>query len=158
MTSNVCRQCSADTSVIHLDRVEGEENGVRAALEGLPALTCANGHRRFPSPEFPLDFIQHLLASEVFKGMAHAVEKGLFRKRLYCPSCGHELSGESAGLSNGQTRVEVPHGEPVSVEIQVPLHRCPGCEQEASAPKSGLERDVMQAVANAFRGADIQPG
>jgi hypothetical protein len=158
MTSRLCRQCSADTSVLRLDRVEGAMGGIRVAIDGLPALNCTNGHRRFPTPEFPLEFIQRLFRSEALDGVTPAVEKGLFRKRLYCPSCGNELSGEAGASSNGRARVDLPDGDPVAVELTVPLYRCSGCNQEATAPKSGLERDVMQAVANAFRSAEIPPG
>jgi hypothetical protein len=158
MTSRLCRQCSADTSVLHLDRIEGAMSGIRVAIDGLPALHCTNGHRRFPTPEFPLEFIQRLFKSEALDGVTPAVEKGLFRKRLYCPSCGKELSGEAGASSNGRAQVEVPECDSVAVEVTVPLYRCPGCNHAASAPKSGLERDVMQAVANAFRSADIPPG
>lgn len=158
MTSKLCRQCNADASVLRLDRIEGAMSGIHVAIDGLPALHCTNGHRRFPTPDFPLEFIQRLFQSNALDGVMPAVEKGLFRKRLYCPSCGNELSGETGASSNGRARVELPEGDPVAVELSVPLYRCPGCNKEASAPKSGLERDVMQAVANAFRSADIPPG
>lgn len=158
MTSNVCRQCSADASVQRLGRVEGETHGIHVTIEGLPVLDCTNGHRRFPTPEFPLEFVQHLVESEALDGVTPAVEKGLFRKHLYCPSCGKELSAEADGARNGQARIEVPDSDPVAVEISVPMYRCPECSQQASEPRSGLQRDVMQAVANAFRSADIPPG
>lgn len=158
MTSNACRQCSADVSVLRLDRLEGEDSGIRVTMEGLPALNCSNGHRRFTSPDFPMEFIKRLIDSEALEGVTPAVKKGVFRKRLHCPSCGARLPDDFQGFTNGRARVEVPQGDPVAVEVAVPLYRCPGCDREVSAHKPGLEQNIMQAVANAFRSADIPPG
>ncbi|WP_018954456.1 IS66 family transposase zinc-finger binding domain-containing protein [Thioalkalivibrio sulfidiphilus] len=158
MTAHVCRQCSADVSVLRLDRVEGENSGIHVTIEGLPVLDCTNGHRRFPTPDFPLEFIRHLVESEALDGVTPAVQKGLFRKRLHCPACGKELSAVAEDRRNGRAHLAVPEGDPVAVEVIVPLYRCPACDKQASEPESGLQRDVMQAVANAFRSAEIPPG
>jgi hypothetical protein len=40
----------------------------------------------------------------------------------------------------------------------VPIYRCPGCGKEVTLPEKDMARDIMQAVANAFRSADIPPG
>jgi hypothetical protein len=141
-----------------LERVEGDENGVHVAIEGLPVVECLNGHRRFPSPEFPLDFIQKLADSQALADIRPAVQKGIFRKRRHCPSCGSELSLEANGSIGGRTTVQVPDCKPVAVEISVPQYLCPSCKQESSESQAGLQRNLMQAVANAFRSADIPPG
>jgi hypothetical protein len=158
MTSNVCRQCGADVSVVRINHVEGEEGGIRVAIDGLPVLNCASGHKRFTTPDFPLEFVQRLAESGALDDVTPAVQKGLFRKRLLCPSCGQEVAAETNGDLDGKAQVEVPDGDPVHVKVKVPLFRCSGCNQEVTEPKSGLERDLMQAVANAFRSAEIPPG
>jgi hypothetical protein len=158
MTATVCRQCSAQTSLLRLERVEGEDAGIRVAIAHLPVLDCANGHKRFLHPEFPLDFIKELLASAALADVTPSIEKGLFRKRLHCPSCGQELPAEAQSSHDGQARVEIPGEEPVAVELTVPLYRCSGCNHESSFTRSGMERAVMQAVANAFSSAKIPPG
>jgi hypothetical protein len=157
MTTTVCRQCNADTAPLRLGRLEGEEHGVHIVIEGLPALDCSNGHKRFPTPEFPLEFIQRMLGEEGLITAEPAVEKGLFRKRRLCPDCGTELPGEPNGQSTHQAMVEVPDSEAVSVELSLPVQNC-GCGRAVTLPKSEVERGVMQAVAKAFRSADIPPG
>jgi transposase len=158
MTSKVCRQCSADVSLLQLDHIEGEEGGIHVTVEGLPALNCVNGHRRFTTPEFPLELIQRLLDSEALEGITPAVRKGLFRKRLHCPECGAELSDVAESSIRNRASIEIPDGPAVTVALHVPLHRCSDCSMQASQPKSGLDRNIMQAMANAFRSADITPG
>jgi hypothetical protein len=154
----VCRQCSAATEDLQLTRVEGEDSGISVAIEGLPAVECTNGHKRFPTPEFPLKFIETMLQSDGLITAEPAVEKGLFRKHAHCPACGKELPEQSGSASSHRVQVDVPDTNTVAVELAVPLFNCPGCHKDATLPKKGVERGVMQAVANAFRSADIPPG
>lgn len=158
MTAMVCRQCSADVTPMRLGRLEGADSGVTIVIEGLPALDCANGHKRFLTPEFPLEFIQRVLGCEELITAEPAVEKGLFRKHQHCPGCGKELAGEAGDQSRHTADVPVPDSEAVAVELALPVHCCSQCQQEVTLPKSDVERGVMQAVANAFRSAEIPPG
>jgi hypothetical protein len=158
MTSTVCRQCSADTELKQLDRVEGEDSGIHIAIEGLPALECTNGHKRFPTPEFPLQFIEEMLKNDDLITAKPAIEKGLFRKRAHCPNCGAELPAQTGDTSTHQVSVTVPDVQPVAVELAVPVYGCPNCDEHPTLPKSGVQRGVMQAMANAFRSAEIPPG
>ena len=57
-----------------------------------------------------------------------------------------------------QVELSLPDTEPVAVELALPTYRCPGCQKEVTLPKKSVERGVMQAVANAFRSANIPPG
>jgi hypothetical protein len=158
MTEKVCRQCSADTSVRRLGRLEGADSGIKTAIVGLPIYDCTNGHKRFLTPAFPLQLIESLLKSDALAVAPQAVQKGLFRKHQHCPACGKELPGQETSKSNTRKDVEMPDTEPVLVEVELPLYQCPACKQEVTLPKAGVERGVMQAVANAFRSADIPPG
>jgi len=158
MTTTVCRQCSADTSLTRFDRLDGEDGDVHVSIQGLTAFDCTNGHKRFLTPDFPLRFVQTLLKSDDLVSAPLAVEKGFFRKRPHCPDCGQELQGAPSSTANARTDLELPETEPIAVEVALPLYRCPGCNQETTLPKPGVERGIMQAVANAFRSADIPPG
>lgn len=158
MTTHVCRQCNAAVEPLRLERVEGEDSGIHIWLEGLPAIECANSHKRFPTAEFPLKFIETMLKSEDLITAEPAVEKGLFRKHAHCPGCGQQLPEQSTSASTNQVRVNIDEFDPVAVELAMPLFKCAGCGKDATLPKKGVERGVMQAVANAFRSADIPPG
>ena len=156
--TTVCRQCNADTTVTHLGRLEGEDSGIHIVIEGLPTLDCTNGHKRFLTPGFPLEFIERMMKSDGLITAEPAQEKGFFRKKPICPSCGKELPEQPRDSSSHSVNVEMPDNEAVKVELAVPLYPCPGCNKPATLPKTGVERGVMQAAANAFRSADITPG
>lgn len=158
MSTTVCRQCNAATELKRLERVEGDDSGIHVALEGLPIVECGNGHKRFPTPEFPLKFIEKALASDGLITLEPADEKGLFRKHAHCPHCGKELPADTKDTSSHRVEVDWPDVDSVSVELAVPRYSCPSCQKNATLPKKGVERGVMQAVANAFRSADIPPG
>ena len=158
MTTHVCRQCSAEVQETRLGRVEGEDSGIRVTIEGLPTVVCGNGHKRFPTPDFPLQFIQRILASDDLVRVKPATEKGFLRKHLHCPDCGETLPGDSHGTSSGRAELELPDGAPATVELAIPTHRCPKCSKEATLAEATVAKAVMQACANAFRSADIPPG
>lgn len=158
MTTQVCRQCNAAVEPLRLGRVDGEDSGIHIWLEGLPAIECANHHKRFPSAEFPLKFIETMLKSDELITAEPSVEKGLFRKHAHCPDCGQQLPEQSSSASAHQVRVDMDEFDAVAVELAVPLFKCPGCGKESTLAKKGVERGVMQAVANAFRSANIPPG
>jgi hypothetical protein len=158
MTSTVCRQCNADTQLTQVGHVEGEDSGIRVVLEGLSIVECTNSHKRFPTPGYPLELIQALLNKDDVVTTQFAVEKGLFRKHRYCPGCGKELSAESGSTTKSRTEVALPNLQPVVVEVALPLYRCPGCSKDATLPEKTVAKAIMQAVANAFRSADIPPG
>lgn len=48
-----CKECGSEMSFAPLGPIEGEERGLRMTIDGLPALQCRNGHRRFVEPTFP---------------------------------------------------------------------------------------------------------
>ena len=157
-TARTCRQCGAEVALTHLGRFEGEDSGVRVALEGLPCYHCVKGHKRFLTPDFPIRLVDTLLKSEgVFEAPA-AVKKGLLRARYHCPGCGAELTRESGSHAGTQRSLDLQGSATFEVALQVALYRCPGCGKDASHPTEEVEGAVMRAAANAFRAADIPPG
>jgi hypothetical protein len=144
MTTTVCRQCSADTTLTHLGRLEGEDSGIHIVIEGIPALDCANGHKRFPSPEFPLEFIQRVLGTDSLITAEPAVEKGLFRKRAHCPGCGKQLDEAAAEQSSHTANVPVSgqrcrHGRAGLAAVPLPRLQQAGHAAEA---RRGARRDA----------------
>lgn len=158
MTTTVCRQCNADTTLKRMGRTEGEDGGVRIVIDGISAMECANGHKRFPTPEFALQFIEQVMNTGKLVTAEPAVEKGFFRKHAHCPGCGQALPETLDGASRNEVSVDLPETGPASVELTVPVYNCGKCSQEVTLPSSSVQRGVMQAMANAFRAADITPG
>ena len=83
-----CKQCDAEMTLLPLPSIEGEAHGLHVRIDGLPALRCANGHRRFVAPTFPTMLLDQLLSVSGLVPLDSASEKGFLRKRYCCPSCG----------------------------------------------------------------------
>ena len=92
-----CSRCQGDLAPTVLEPFCGEDSGVRMSVEGLPALACPEGHRRFLAPDFPNHLMDALLAGEPLLPVPAAGQKGLLRKRLHCTGCGEPLEDRSAG-------------------------------------------------------------
>jgi hypothetical protein len=155
---SACRQCSADTELKHLDRVEGESSGVRITVQDVPVVACAHSHRRLPTPDYPERLMKAIITSDQLPPAAPAVKKGLFKKHLHCPDCGAELPEEAGEKESATGRLDVGNGESLPFQMQLPVFRCSGCSTRVTLSPDGLQRGVMQAMANALRSADIQPG
>jgi hypothetical protein len=156
--SHVCRQCSADTHVTRLPHVEGSEQEVRVAIDGLSVYECERGHKRLLTPDFAIRFIEALLASDEVPPAKPATKKGLFKKHLHCADCGAELPEQGGQDEVGRSTVDLADAEPVQVEVHVPVYRCPSCQKASTLPEDMVHREVMSAVAAAFQTAGISPG
>ena len=154
----VCRQCGAPAHVTRLGHLEGEDHGVRVALDGLGVLECEHGHKRLVSADFPVRFIDGLLAAPDIPPVAPAEKKGLFRKHLHCTRCGEELPHEARGDEAAQRTVDLADAEPVAVEVRMPVYRCPKCGERATVPSDEAKKEVVGAVEAAFKSAGIAPG
>lgn len=102
-----CSQCDSEMTLAPLGPIEGEEHGVRLKIDGLPALQCPNGHRRFVAPTFPMKLLDQMLAAPPLVPLDAAVEKGWLRRRYRCPACGEVLDEHGAGRVEAERAVEL---------------------------------------------------
>lgn len=156
--AKTCRQCGNEVALMRLERIEGENTGIRVEMEGLPAYSCARGHRRFLTPDFPMRLIEQLVKTDgVFTG-AHAVKKGLLRKHYHCPGCGGELTSASETPATAKRKIEIQDGAAFEVGLTVPQFRCASCARDVLHPEEEMRGALMEAAATAFRAASIPPG
>lgn len=153
-----CTQCDAEMTLMPLPPIEGEEHGLHLKIDGLPALRCPNGHKRFAAPTFPSMFLDRLLSAPDLLPLDSAAEKGFLRKRYCCPSCGTVLDTRGAGRVHGDHSLRVDGQQPVAVHIDLPAYRCTSCGHECVEPRDTVVSDLMQASAHAYRSAQISPG
>ena len=156
--AKTCRQCGTEVALTRLERVQGENAGIRVEIEGLPAYACTRGHRRFLAPDFPLRLIERLLQVDGAFAGPHAVKKGLIRKHYHCPDCGGELTGESSTHASTRHSIEIHQSAPFDVALTVPLFRCASCERDLLHPPEEVRGALMEAAGNAFRAANVPPG
>lgn len=152
-----CSRCQGALGLAVLEPFSGEESGVRMRVEGLPALQCAEGHRRFLAPDFPNHLMQSLLAGEPLVPVPAAAQKGLLRKRLHCASCGEPLGAQSAGDVEAVRVLEVRGSSPFGVRVEMPTFDCAACGKKSALPERTLFDALLKASVNGFRAARIDP-
>lgn len=153
-----CRQCGADAHVTRLPHLEGEDHGVHVAMDGLAIYECEHGHKRLPSPDYPVRFIDSLMAAENIPPVQPAEKKGLFRKHLHCTQCGEELPHDATGDEGARRTVDVEDADPVTVEVRMPVYLCSKCGNRATVPSDEVQKEVVAAVEAGFKQAGIAPG
>jgi hypothetical protein len=152
-----CSRCQGDLAPTVLEPFCGEDSGVRMSVEGLPALACPEGHRRFLAPDFPNHLMDALLAGEPLLPVPAAGQKGLLRKRLHCTGCGEPLEDRSAGDVEAVRVLELKGSSPFGVRVEAPKFRCAACGKESALPERALLDALLKASVNGFRAARIDP-
>ena len=152
-----CSRCQGALALAVLEPFTGEESGVRMSVEGLPALSCPEGHRRFLAPDFPNHMMDALLGGEPLVPVPAAAQKGLLRKRLHCSNCGEPLEPQSAGDVEAVRMLEVKGSSPFGVRVEAPKFRCGACGKESALPQRVMLDALLKASVNGFRAARIDP-
>jgi len=151
-----CKVCKGETQLHALGAMAGEEQGVRLSIEGMPAMQCPEGHKRFVAPDFAVKMMQALLSDEPLAPLDAAAQKGLLKKKYCCPKCGQAL--EAADGSVAAKRVLQLTGlEAFGVQVELPKLRCASCGQETVPPEKAVADGLMKASVNAFRAAEVEP-
>jgi DNA-directed RNA polymerase subunit RPC12/RpoP len=156
-TPKRCSRCQGALGLAVLEPFSGEESGVRMSVEGLPALECAEGHRRFLAPDFPNHLMEALLTGEPLVPVPAAVQKGLLRKRYHCASCGQALEAQPDGDVEAVRVLEVKGSSPFGVRVEAPKFRCAACGKESGMPERAMLDALLKASVNGFRTARIDP-
>lgn len=135
--------------------MSGEEAGVRMRIDGMPALACAEGHRRFVVPDFAVKLMQALFDVEPFVPVAFAVQKGLLRKRYHCAACDRELEAETNNSIEAKHVVELKDTPAIAIRVEMPKFHCAACARDSVLPEKALGEALMKASVHAFRSAAV---
>jgi len=150
-----CKECKGLMSLRALEPIDGEQRGVHMRIEGMPAMQCAEGHKRFVAPEFAVKMMEALLADPLVP-LEGAAQKGLLKKRYCCPGCGRELAGDN-GRVEAKRVLEMKGLDAFGVQVDLPKYRCTGCGRESVEPRDAMVDDLMKASVQAFRAAQVAP-
>jgi len=150
-----CKECKGLMSLRALQPIDGEQRGVHMRIEGMPAMQCAEGHKRFVAPEFAVKMMEALLADPLVP-LEGAAQKGLLKKRYCCPGCGQELAGDN-GRVEAKRVLEMKGLDAFGVQVDLPKYRCAGCGRESVEPRDAMVDDLMKASVQAFRAAQVAP-
>lgn len=150
-----CKACGAEVKVGALDMFRGVEGPVTVSVNGMPALICANGHKRFVYPEF----VSHLMDFTADAAMATpqppAVKRGLFKKHYHCGGCDTELPAEACAKSVRELDARFEKVAPFKLMVEVDLHKCPKCGREQALSNEIAGTSAFKAVAHGFHAADV---
>ena len=152
-----CKLCRGEMSVRKFDAIEGEDHGVHMRIEGMPAMQCEQGHKRFVAPDFAIRMMEALLADKALVPINTAAKKGLFKKRYCCADCGESLEPISGDRLVAKRHLEIPGLDPFDVQLDVPKYRCSSCGHESVEPRDVMVNDLMKASVQAFRSAEVTP-
>jgi len=154
-TLKPCKACGSEMKVTTLESFRGEEGLVAVIVDGMPALACAKGHKRFLYPEFASKLMDFVADAEKVAPQPPAVKRGLFKKRFYCSGCDAELPAMAAGKSACALDASFKNAAPFKVVVQIPLHKCAGCGREQVLSNEEVAVSAFKAVTHGFRAADV---
>lgn len=154
-TSKPCKACGAETKVATLASFRGEEGPVAVIVDGMPALVCANDHKRFLYPEFVARLLDLAADPEKVASQPPAVKRGLFKKRFHCSGCNAELPEVPAGKAERALDVSLKNAAAFKVAVQVALHKCAACGREQVRSIDEVVDSTLKAMTHGFRAADI---
>jgi hypothetical protein len=150
----ICRGPVAPATIPHIDGTEGR---VRMSIEGMPALACTEGHRRFLAPDFAIRMMEALYAGGRLAADPPAAKKGLLRTRYACAGCGAVLDEAAAQPFESKHRIALKGTEPFIVELAQPRFGCASCGRASVLPDATLRDALLKASVAAFRSAEVAP-
>lgn len=155
--SKPCKACGGEMKVATLGSFRGEEGPVAVIVNGMPALVCANNHKRFLYPEFVTRLMDFVSNPENVAPQPPAVKRGLLKKRYHCSGCDAELPAVPTGKSERGLDASFKNAAPFKVVVQVALYKCAGCGREQVLSNEEVAGSAFKAVAHGFRAADVHP-
>ncbi len=150
-----CKACGAETKITTLEPFRGEEGTVAVVVNGMPALVCANNHRRFLYTEFVTRLMDLVADPEKVAPQPAAVKRGLFKKRYHCSRCDAELPDTAAGIQDRELEASFRNADPFKILVQVALHKCAGCGREQLLSNEDFSGAALKAMTHGFRTADV---
>ncbi len=153
--SNVCKACGSEMKVTTLGSFRGEEGPVAVTVDGMPALVCANNHKRFLNPGFVARLMDFVADPENVAPQPPAVKRGLFKKSYHCSGCNAELPAMPEGKSERALDANFKNAAPFKVVVQIALHKCAGCGREQVLSNEEVAGSAFKAVSHGFSAADV---
>jgi hypothetical protein len=154
-TLKTCKECGSEVSVGTLGSFQGEEGSVAVTVEGMPALVCAKGHKRFLYPEFVARLIDLVADAEKVAPQPPAVKRGLLRKHFHCSACDAELPAAATGALDRELEASFRNAAPFKVLVRLALHKCAGCGREQVLSNEAVSEQALKALTHGFRAADV---
>ena len=152
-----CKECRREMGLSLISTLAGEESGLRIRIDDMPAMACAEGHRRFIAPDFAVKLMESLFKDDSLVPVERAAMKGILRKHCVCPACGNALDPDQAGTAEAKRVLELGTSKAFGVTLVMPKYCCASCGKESVPPDVWLGNAFMKASARAFQAANVAP-
>ena len=150
-----CKECGSETTVTTLGSFSGEEGPITVTVDGMPALVCAQNHKRFLYAEFVPTLVDFIADPEKIAPQPPAVKRGLLKKHYHCSGCGAELPADSTKKSERALDAIFKKAAPFKVVVRIALYECERCGREQVRSNDELADSAFKAIAHGFRAVDI---
>jgi DNA-directed RNA polymerase subunit RPC12/RpoP len=150
-----CKECGSETTVTTLSAFSGEEGPVRVTIDGMPAVVCANNHKRFVYADFAPMLLDFVADPEKVAPQPPAAKKGLIKKHYHCSGCGEELPADPTSESSRTLDATLKKAAPFRIAVRVALYKCEQCGREQVRSNDDLSENVVKAISHGFRAMDI---
>ena len=157
MATHACKICGGEAKLGTLGSFRGEAGPVTVIVNGMPALVCPEGHKRFLYPAFVARLMDLVSDPKAVTPQPPARKRGFFTKRYHCHGCDAELPVTPQKKSERSLDASFKDAAPFKVLIQAALHKCEGCGIEQVLSNDEVSKAAAKALANAFRGAEVPP-
>jgi hypothetical protein len=163
------RKESKKTAAVTLTRKSArKKNNVYVSIpimkgtEGDASITFVNAtfqkvnesKKRYPDLDFGAWLIEQIYNEK--KMMAE--RRGAFQKKLFCSSCGAELSPELREPKQIEYELAYKDFDPFVVQITIPSITCPQCSRICGVDLDGsLNNHLSEAIIAAFKSENIKP-
>ena len=154
ISHKACSRCSKPVSIQAVPPISGTEGAYKLGLEGVSVMVCAENHKRFVYPDLAMRLMDHI-ANPDASGLYAATQRGLFKKRAYCPRCSTELPTAKPDSKDYRVSVPLPDIQPVTLTLSAPVLKCAQCGTEQLRDTADLLKYVFKAMTHAFRSAEI---
>lgn len=155
--TKACKTCGGETKATTLGSFRGESGPVTVMVSGMPAVVCAQRHKRFIAPTFVAYLMDFVSDAEEAAPQPPATQRGLFRKRYHCHSCDVELPVTASKKSDRTLDASFKDTAPFKVVVQVALHKCENCGVEQVLSNKEVADHAAKALAHGFKAEDIHP-
>jgi hypothetical protein len=139
---------------VSIPLMTGSDGDVSVTFHHATLQQIKESKKRYPDPDFGSWLIEQIYNAK--KIMAE--RKGAFKKRLFCSSCGAELSPEYLGPKQIELELRYKDFKPFVMQITIPSVACPQCNKVCGVDLDGSLNDhLSEAIIAAFRSENIKP-
>jgi hypothetical protein len=143
-----------EKSYISISSLSGADRNASITFVNATFRRESESVKRYPDPDFGAWLFEEIY----YKKKVLAERRGVFKKKLFCSSCGAELNPELKTPMKIEYELRFKDFNPFIVQITIPSIVCPQCEKISGIDLDGSLNDQLnEAIIAAFASENIKP-